>query len=153
MSPEEPPLRVVVDTNIIIRGILSSTGASALLLEAVRRRQCLLIASREYLNEIHRVLSRPRFRRRYGITSRRRQRLIIRLYTLSLFVQPTGHLALCRDPHDDYLIEMALLGQATHLVSEDNDLHEDADIVEFLRQSGVQLVRVGAFVRTLALTE
>ncbi len=151
MSVEKPPLRVVVDTNIVVRGIISPTGASALLLEAVRRRQCLLIASREYLQEIHRVLSRPRFRRRYGITSRRRQRLITRLYALSIFVQPTSHLALCRDPHDDYLIEMALLGQASHLISEDDDLHEDADIVEFLRQSGVKLVRAGAFMRTLAL--
>lgn len=45
---------------------------------------------------------------------------------------------------------MALLGQATHLISEDDDLHEDPDIVEFLRQRGVQLVRAGVFVRTLA---
>lgn len=150
MSTDKPPLRVVVDTNIIIRGTLSSTGASALLLEAVRRRRCILIASREYLSEIHRVLSRPRFVHRYGITAHQRRRLIARLYTLGLFVQPTGHLALCRDPEDDYLIEMALLGQATHLVSEDNDLHEDPDVVEFLRQSEIQLVHVGAFMRVLA---
>jgi putative PIN family toxin of toxin-antitoxin system len=152
MPAEKTVLRAVVDTNVIIRGILSSTGASALLLEAIRRRRCLLIASRAYLNEIHRVLSRPRFVQRYGITRPQRQRLIARLYTLSLFVQPTGHLALCRDPKDDHLIEIALLGQATHLVSEDDDLHEDPDIVEFLRQSNVQLVHVGAFIQTLAAT-
>ena len=46
---------------------------------------------------------------------------------------------------------MALLGQATHLVSEDKDLHEDPNIVEFLRQNGIQLVWVSAFVQTLAL--
>ena len=45
---------------------------------------------------------------------------------------------------------MALLGQATHLVSEDDDLHEDPDVVEFLRQSEIQLVHVGAFMRILA---
>jgi len=150
MSTDALPLRVVIDTNIIIRGVLSSTGASALLLKAIRRRRCTLIASREYLSEIHCVLSRPRFVHRYGITAHQCRRLIARLYTLALFVQPTGHLALCRDPEDDYLIEMALPGQATHLVSEDDDLHEDPDVVEFLRQSEIQLVHVGAFVRTLA---
>lgn len=85
MSTDIPPLRAVVDTNIIIRGTLSSTGASALLLEAIRRRRCILIASREYLSEIHRVLSRPRFVHRYGITAYQRRRLIARLYpSLSL---------------------------------------------------------------------
>jgi putative PIN family toxin of toxin-antitoxin system len=146
---EDTPLRVVVDANVVIRGILSSTGTSALLLNAIRRRRCVLIASREYLNEIYRVLSRPRFVHRYRINPHQRKRLIVRLYTRAIFVQPAGHLALCRDPHDDYLIEMALLGQATHLVSEDDDLHEDSDIVEFLRQSGIQLVHVEAFLRSL----
>lgn len=109
-----------------------------------------MIASRTYLNEIHRVLSRPRFVYRYGITPRRRKRLIVRLFTLAYLVQPTTHLTICRDPKDDYLIEMALLGRATHLISEDEDLHADADIVELLAQNNVRLVRAGNFVRALA---
>jgi predicted nucleic acid-binding protein len=61
-------------------------------------------------------------------------------------------LAICRDPSDDYLIEMALLGRASHLVSEDNDLHDDPDIFELLREYDVQLVRVGAFAQVLTPT-
>ncbi|GAB4528873.1 MAG: hypothetical protein Kow0063_05440 [Anaerolineae bacterium] len=61
-------------------------------------------------------------------------------------------MAICRDPSDDYLIEMALLGKASHLVSEDNDLFGDADIVELLRQYDVQLVRVGDFAQALTGT-
>ena len=61
-----------------------------------------------------------------------------------------GQLAVCRDPKDDYLIEMALLGRATHLVSEDNDFHRDADVIELLRHYGTQLIRAGAFVEILA---
>jgi predicted nucleic acid-binding protein len=68
--------------------------------------------------------------------------LITWLYAIGHLVQPAGHLALCRDPHDDCLIEMALIGQATHLISEDDDLHQAPDIVEFLRQSGIQLAHV-----------
>jgi hypothetical protein len=45
---------------------------------------------------------------------------------------------------------VGLLGRATHLVSEDDDLHEDPDVVELLRQSKIQLVHVGAFMRILA---
>jgi len=149
MPTEATLFRLVVDANVVVRGVLSSTGASALLLTALRRRQCALISSRGHLDEIHRVLSRPRFARRYGVTPRRRRRLLARLYTLSVFVQPVGRLTLCRDPRDNYLIELALLEQATHLVSEDKDLHDDPNIVEFLRQNGIQLVRVGAFVQLL----
>jgi predicted nucleic acid-binding protein len=57
---------------------------------------------------------------------------------------------MCRDPNDDYLIEMAMLGEAAYLVSEDADLHEDADIVEALQQLGVEVMRVGVFARLLA---
>lgn len=149
MPAESPLIQAVVDTNVFIRGVLSSSGASAVVIDAIFRHRFLLITSRTQLSELHRVLSRPRFVHRYGITADQRHRLIARLYTLSIFVRPSDHLAICRDPKDDYLIEMALLGQATHLVSEDNDLHDDADIVELLRQYGVQLVRVGAFAQTL----
>jgi hypothetical protein len=122
-----------------------------LLLEAIRRRRCTLISSREHLSEIYRVLSRPRFVHRYGVSAHYRRRLVSQLYSLAFFVEPVGHLSLCRDPHDDYLLEIALLGRATHLVSEDKDLHDDPNITEFLHQNGIRLVRVGMFVRTLAL--
>ncbi len=149
MPLDEHTPRAVVDTNVVIRSLLSPTGPSALLLTAIRQRRCLLITSHHSLNEIHRVLSRPRFVHRYGITQRQRQRLIARLYTLAVYVQPTGRLSLCRDPGDDYLIEMALLAEATHLVSEDDDLHEDPDIIEFLRLNNIQLMHVADFLQAL----
>jgi putative PIN family toxin of toxin-antitoxin system len=152
MSDEGRLTRAVVDTNILIRGTLSPGGASALAVDAIYHRRCLLITSRTQLSELHRVLSRPRFVHRYDITSDQRHRLIARLYSLATIVRPRGHLAICRDPSDDYLIEMALLGKASHLVSEDNDLFDDADIVELLRQYDIQLVRVGTFAQTLTAT-
>jgi predicted nucleic acid-binding protein len=51
--------------------------------------------------------------------------------------------------NDDYLIEMALLGEAAYLVSEDADLHDAPDIIEVLRQFGIELVHVGTFARLL----
>jgi uncharacterized protein len=141
---------IVVDTNIIIRGLLSPGSASAKLLNAVLRRQVLLVTSRIHLAEIHNVLARPRFVNRYKISRELRQRIIRHLYTLSLYVQPAGSLRLCRDPKDDYLIEMALLTKAGYLVSEDNDLHDDANLVALLRQNNVDLVHIAPFVSLLS---
>lgn len=152
MSDEGRLIQAVVDTNILIRGTLSSSGASAVAVDAIFHRRCLLITSHIQLSELHRVLSRPRFVHRYGITPDQRHQLIARLYSISMIVRPRGRLAICRDPSDDYLLEMALSGRASYLVSEDNDLHDDTDIVELLRQYDVQLVRVGAFAQTLTAT-
>jgi len=145
MSPDGSKPRAVVDSNVFIRGTLSSRGASARLLQALKQGHFTLITSLHHLTEVYEVLGRPRITRKYHITPRQRKRLIARLYTFSTFVRPVGRLALCRDPEDDYLLEMALAGQATHLVTEDDDLHDDADIVEFLRRRGVQLVRAAKF--------
>lgn len=149
-SPETTALRAVVDVNIIIRGTLSSTGGSALILESIKRNRCVLVTSRSHLGEVYRVLARPRMQRRYGITTRRRKRLITRLSIHAVMVSPEGHLRICRDPKDDYLVEIALLGRATHLVSEDADLHDDADIRALLQSFGVRLVRIDGFLVDLA---
>ena len=60
-------------------------------------------------------------------------------------MEPVPHLALCRDPHEDYLLEMALLGRADYLVTEDGDFHDDPNIVQFLEQRGVRLLHLAAF--------
>ena len=64
-------------------------------------------------------------------------------------MQTAGSLSLCRDPEDDYLIEMALIGTATHLVTEDKDLLEDADIVAFLHERGIAVVTLVSFLQLL----
>jgi len=151
MSPsDQPPLRVVVDTNVLVRGTLSATGGSALVIEAIKRRRCVLITSRQHLSELYDVLGRSRITRKYGVTDKERRRLVGRLYASAILVTPIGTLSLCRDPQDDYLLELALLGQATHLVTEDDDLHEDPAIRSLLRGYGVQLVHIAQFLVDLA---
>lgn len=79
------------------------------------------------------MLGRSRITRKYSVTDKERQRLVGRLYASAILVTSTGTLSICRDPQDDYLLELALLGQATHLVTEDDDLHEDPAIRSLLR--------------------
>ncbi|HID64163.1 MAG TPA: putative toxin-antitoxin system toxin component, PIN family [Anaerolineae bacterium] len=151
MSPfDQPSLRVVVDANVLVRGTLSATGGSALALEAIKRRRCVLITSRQHLSGLYDVLGRSRITRKYGVTDKERQRLVGRLYAGAILVTPIGTLSLCRDPKDDYLLELALLGQATHLVTEDDDLHGDPAIRSVFRDYGVRLVHVAQFLVDLA---
>ncbi|MFZ1402352.1 MAG: putative toxin-antitoxin system toxin component, PIN family [Anaerolineae bacterium] len=147
------PVRAVVDVNLLVRGILSSKGGSATLIHALKQGMFVPIASRPYLQEIYRVLGYPRLLRRYPISDKQRQRLIAQIYNRAIWVEPANRLNLCRDPHDDYLLEMALLGRASYLVSEDGDLQDDLDIILFLAQRGIHLLRLGGFLAVLRRNE
>ncbi len=138
-------IRVVVDVNLLIRGTISPRGGSGLLIQALKQRRFLSITSRPHLEELYRVLGYRRLVRKYRITQQQRQRLVAQLYQRSVWVEPLGNLTLCRDPKDDYLLEMVLLGQATHLISEDKDFYDDPNLIMFLNQRGVNLVRLGEF--------
>jgi putative PIN family toxin of toxin-antitoxin system len=45
-----------------------------------------------------------------------------------------GTLRLCRDPKDDLVIETAIAGGARYIVSRDEDLTRDLDVVNTLRE-------------------
>jgi putative PIN family toxin of toxin-antitoxin system len=141
----------VVDVNLLVRGVLSAKGGSRVLLIALKQNRFRIITSRQHLFEIYRVLGYPRLTRKWPIVRRIRKRLVAQIYRRAIWVEPVESLHLCRDPKDDYLLQMALLGQATHLVSEDDDLHQDPLIPTFLSQRGIQLVHLGDFLRATAL--
>ena len=114
-----------------------------MLIRALKQGLFIPIASRPYLQEVYRVLGYPRAAPPLPGTHRQRRRLIAQIYGRAVWVEPLTHLVLCRDPHDDYLLEMALLGRADYLVTEDGDFHDDPSIVQFLRATRVRLVRLG----------
>ena len=60
-------MRAVVDTNILIRALLKPTGTVAPVLGRLRAGDYTVLYSTELLEEIADVLSRPRFRSKYGI--------------------------------------------------------------------------------------
>ncbi|MBI3362071.1 MAG: putative toxin-antitoxin system toxin component, PIN family [Chloroflexi bacterium] len=66
-----------------------------------------------------------------------------------LILSPTGSLEICRDPDDNYLIELALLGRADYLVTEDADLYDDPAVIRFLAERDTRVVRVEEFARVL----
>ncbi len=142
-------IRAVIDVNLLVRGILSQTGGSARLIQLLKQGKFVPITSRTHLEELYRVLGYSRLVRKYHLTRRHRQRIVAQLYKRSVWVAPIGTLSLCRDPHDDYLIEMAILGRSAYLVSEDKDLVTDSNISMFLRQRNIQLVRLEEFLAAL----
>jgi predicted nucleic acid-binding protein len=60
-------------------------------------------------------------------------------------VTVTGALSLCRDPDDDAVLETALAGGATHVVSRDEDITRDTDLFRLLEQNQVRPATLNRF--------
>lgn len=113
------PERVVLDTNVLISGLLSHTSTPARAVEhAITRGQ--LIASADTLRELMSKLLSPKFDP--YVTRERRDALLLRLAPLIEIVEVVQVVRACRDPSDDKFLEAAVNGRADVIVSGDRDL-------------------------------
>jgi putative PIN family toxin of toxin-antitoxin system len=111
--------RVVLDTNVLISAALSPLGNPFACLRWVLD-NATLIVSRELLEELETRLARPKFNK-YVDHSRRRA-FISDLSLSAAHVELSGVVTVCRDPDDNKLLEIAIVGRADCLVTGDEDL-------------------------------
>ena len=113
--------RVVIDTNVLVSGLLSTTSTPAKAVErAVIRAQ--LVATKATLRELITTLLSPKFDR--YVSRERRDALLLRLAPLVEIVEVVQEIRASRDPKDDIFLEAAVNGRADVLVSGDGDLLE-----------------------------
>lgn len=120
-SDREPP-RVVVDTSLCISGLLWKRGAPFRLLEKVRLRAVQLVVTRNLRAEYERVLRRPKFAEKYGLTEQEADEFLRVFDQISHTVQPAPTSLRVRDPKDQIVLEAAIGGRAAYLVTGDADL-------------------------------
>ncbi len=109
----------VVDTNVLISGLLGST-TNRRIVKAFRNKRFLLVTSPFLIEEFLRVSSRPRLALYFS--ARERQAIAWFLQTQTRLVIPKRRLHACRDPKDNVLLEAAVAGGANVLVTGDKDL-------------------------------
>ncbi|WP_310390981.1 putative toxin-antitoxin system toxin component, PIN family [Hymenobacter sp.] len=118
--PGASKLRVIADTNAwISRFILpnSLTGQRVKRLAADKR--ITLVFSQALKDELRAALQRPKFRK--YITAE--NLTVFRAYLDAFPATPvTSAVELCRDPKDNFLLNLALDSQADYLLSGDEDL-------------------------------
>jgi putative PIN family toxin of toxin-antitoxin system len=111
--------RVVIDTNVLISGLLSITSTPAKAVDcAVTVGQ--LVATDATLRELMTRLLSPKFDR--YVSRERRDALLLRLAPLIEIIEVVQQVQACRDPRDDKFLEAAVNGRADILVSGDKDL-------------------------------
>ena len=111
--------RLVIDTNVFISGLLSSTSHPARVVErAIEHGQ--LLGSTQTVRELIETLLLPKFDR--YVSRQRREALLDRLAPLVEIVGIVQRVQVCRDPKDDKFLELAVNGRANVVVTGDDDL-------------------------------
>ncbi len=116
-------MKVVIDTNVTVSGVLTPTGTSGKLLALLTSGAFLLIVSDLLLEEYRRVLARPYLRAEHKLTDLEINSLIETFRALGKLVEPDTTLRIVlADPKDDIFVQTALAGEADYIVSGDKHL-------------------------------
>ena len=142
-------IRVVIDTNIWISAFINPSGPPGQLIDLARQGEIALVISDYRIAEIQEVCRRDRVRRRLRISIDEIDLLLERFRRESVEVAITGTFRLCRDPDDDAFLEMAVRGKAHYLVSRDDDLKRDPELIAHLATFGVSVISVARFLELL----
>lgn len=122
--PDPDRLRLVLDTNTVLRGLARPRSASSFILSACEDRRATLLLSRSVLTEYRHVLSDPEIAERHPAIAAKSIEVVLRaLRYRSEFLAATDvRFRFDRDPSDAKFVELAIAGRATHIVSNDKDL-------------------------------
>src|SRR5215469_2834287 len=107
------PLRLDVDTNIVVSAALKPDGLQRTVLLLATTKPARLYISNAILTEYQAVLSRPEFQIRKGL----RQQLLDLLKKRAHLVNPVRGIQVANDPEDDKFIECADAARADYLVT------------------------------------
>lgn len=117
-------MRIVLDTNTLISGVISPNGAPRQLLNAAKAQIFELCSSPVLMAELLDVLSREKFASRLtqaGLTPIDIVRELRRLAYMSAPINVPRVIA--NDPDDDHVLACAVAAQANLIVSGDKHLH------------------------------
>ena len=107
------PLRLVIDTNVVISAALKPEGLQRTTFLLAITKPARLYVSRPILDEYAEVLSRPELKIRKGL----RQQLLQLIKNRGNLVVPSRRLEVSSDPDDKRFLECADAARADYLVT------------------------------------
>jgi len=143
-NPVTAPLRVVLNTNVVLSALVFGGGLAGQVRLAWQRGVLLPLASTVTVRELVRVLAYPKF----CLSPQERQELLAdylpHVETVRI-PQPPPTVPDCRDAMDVPFMQLAVAGKAQVLVSGDQDLLAIAHAFE--QASGCQILGLEPFAR------
>ena len=138
------PVRVVLDTNVVLSALVFGGGAAGRVRRAWQQGALLPLASTATVQELVRVLAYPKFR----LSQPEQDELLADYlpYTQTVHIpHPPPQVPECRDVLDEPCMHLAVAGKAQVLVSGDQDLLAIA--AEFEQVSTCPILTLDAFLK------
>jgi putative PIN family toxin of toxin-antitoxin system len=110
--------RFVTDTNVLVSYLLTDSKPRQAVLKAMRKGRILI--SENLISELTGVLNRKKFDKYISLQIRRD--FVRSLTEKGFFVYPDEKITVCRDPKDNMILELAVCGNASCIITGDQDL-------------------------------
>lgn len=131
-------MRVILDTNILLSGLISPGGVPALLVQAWLDRRFTLISHHLQLDELREVTRRDKIRAR--VRPFEAGRLINQIGAIAELPDRLPATQRSRDPRDDFLLALCEAGRADWLVTGDKE-----DLLALSRHGNTAITTAAAF--------
>jgi len=112
-----PRNRVIIDTNLWVSFLLTRNFS---IFSHAAEGNVHLIWCDELRNEFLRVAARPKFRKYFLLDEV--EEYLFQIATVTISVEITSKVSICRDRKDNFLLALALDSKASHLITGDKDL-------------------------------
>jgi putative PIN family toxin of toxin-antitoxin system len=115
--------RVVIDTNVLISGIIQSKGYPYKIVKLWEKDELILITSFVMINEAEKVLNYPRIKKNYKLNDEEIKQTILNLSRYSILINNLPSLNVIKDdPDDNAILSTAVEGKADYIISGDSHL-------------------------------
>lgn len=112
--------RVVIDTNVLVSGIIQGKGFPYKIVQSWERGDLILITSSATIEEASKVLNYPKIKTKYGLSEADIKETLLNLVRYSVFVNDPPVLDVIKeDPSDNNILGAAMGGKADYIVSGD----------------------------------
>lgn len=136
------PPRVVLDTNVIVSGLIVPHGLPGQVLAALRDQRFTLVTSLAIIEEALEVMQRPKIRK-YRLEERLLEILALMQGERAVVVEGASPVVRLADPDDAMFLAAAVDGRADYVVSGDDHL------LRVGTYEGIQIVNPAEFVQIL----
>jgi len=115
--------RLVLDTNVLVSGMINAFGAPGRIIDLVRERHVEPVADDRILAEYRDVVNRPKFRRYFAAQEARDIAAFLEHNTH--YIVPTVHVSDLPDPDDAPFLEVALTAGVPLVTGNTEDFPSD----------------------------
>ncbi len=110
--------KIILDTNLFISFLISKKLDE--LVKLIEENLIVILYSDELIAEIIRVTSKTKFQKHFTLDVFELLEVVFEKY--GILIEITSNILICRDPDDNFFLNLAVDGNADYLITGDKDL-------------------------------